>query len=86
LGWNVRFMNALPFPIVEPPQCRHAVMHSQPTKPLRHLPTVCYRAASVVPVNSRVCRGVQCLAAWRGYPNEPGVTELSPPVDNSVCK
>ena len=41
LGWNVRFMNALPFPIVEPPQCRHAVMRSQPTKPLRRLPTVC---------------------------------------------
>jgi hypothetical protein len=51
LGWNVRFMTALPFPIVEPSQCRHAVNRSQPTKPtkpLRALRTVCYGAASVV--------------------------------------
>jgi hypothetical protein len=34
LGWNVRFMTALPFPLVEPPQCRQHVRVRQPTKGL----------------------------------------------------
>jgi hypothetical protein len=34
LGWNVRFMNALPFPLVQPPQCRQRVAPSQPTESL----------------------------------------------------
>jgi hypothetical protein len=41
LGWNVRFMNALPFPIVQPPQCSQRSWHSQPTKALHPLRPVC---------------------------------------------